>query len=75
MFQDVARFGHGQKPATYSRQRFLPWRARYDAYGVGLVFFVLFQAVERRLGDPLWDGREEQVVAPGMLRSSFLYPD
>ena len=28
----------------------LPWRARYVAYGVGLVVFVLLQAVERRLG-------------------------
>jgi len=28
----------------------LPWRARYVAYGVGLVVFVLFQATERRLG-------------------------
>ena len=41
---------HGQKPATYSRQQSLPRRARYDAYGVGLVVFVLLQAVERRLG-------------------------
>ena len=28
----------------------LPFRARYVAYGVGLVVFVLLQAVERRLG-------------------------
>jgi len=28
----------------------LPWRARYVAYGVGLVVFVLLQVVERRLG-------------------------
>jgi hypothetical protein len=28
----------------------LPWRARYVAYGVGLVVFVLLQAIERRLG-------------------------
>jgi hypothetical protein len=28
----------------------LPWRARYVAYGVGLVVFVVLQAVERRLG-------------------------
>jgi hypothetical protein len=28
----------------------LPWRARYVAYAVGLVVFVLLQAVERRLG-------------------------
>ena len=28
----------------------LPWRARYVAYGVGLVVFVLLQMVERRLG-------------------------
>ena len=27
-----------------------PWRARYVAYGVGLVVFVLLQAIERRLG-------------------------
>src|SRR5450631_2725224 len=47
MWRDSTR---GQKPATYSRQRSLPCRARYDAYGVGLVVFVLLQAVERRLG-------------------------
>ena len=41
---------HGQRPAAYSRQQSLPCRARYDAYGVGLVVFVLLQAVERRLG-------------------------
>jgi hypothetical protein len=34
-----------------SRKTF-PCRARYDAYGVGLVVFVLLQAVERRLGIP-----------------------
>lgn len=28
----------------------LPWRARYVAYAVGLVVFVLLQVVERRLG-------------------------
>jgi len=28
----------------------LPWRARYVAYCVGLVVFVLLQAIERRLG-------------------------
>jgi hypothetical protein len=28
----------------------LPWRARYVAYGVALVLFVLLQAIERRLG-------------------------
>ena len=28
----------------------LPCRARHDAHGVGLVVFVLLQAVERRLG-------------------------
>jgi hypothetical protein len=31
-------------------QNTLPWRARYVAYGVGLVIFVLLQAIERRLG-------------------------
>jgi hypothetical protein len=49
---------HGQKPATYSRQRSLPCRARYDAYGVGLVVFVLLQAVERRIGIRLRDDRK-----------------
>jgi hypothetical protein len=28
----------------------LPWRARYVAYGVALVVFVVFQGIERRLG-------------------------
>ena len=28
----------------------LPWRARYVAYAVGLVVFVLLQILERRLG-------------------------
>src|SRR6478736_9093565 len=28
----------------------LPWRARYVAYAVGLVVFVLLQVIERRLG-------------------------
>ncbi len=28
----------------------LPWRARYVAYAVGLVVFVLLQVLERRLG-------------------------
>jgi hypothetical protein len=28
----------------------LPWRARYVAYGVALVVFVLLQGIERRLG-------------------------
>ena len=31
----------------------LPFRARYVAYGVGLVVFVLLQAVARRLGHGL----------------------
>jgi len=30
--------------------RTLPFRARYSAYGVGLVVFVLVQLVERRVG-------------------------
>lgn len=28
----------------------LPWRARYAAYGVGLVVFLTLEGVERRLG-------------------------
>ena len=28
----------------------LPWRARYVAYAVGVVIFVVLQAIERRLG-------------------------
>lgn len=28
----------------------LPWRARYSAYGVGLVVFIAMQMVERRVG-------------------------
>lgn len=28
----------------------LPWRARYSAYGVGVIVFILMQTVERRVG-------------------------
>ena len=31
-------------------RRTLPWRARYVAYGIGLLVFFLLQVVERRIG-------------------------
>jgi hypothetical protein len=31
-------------------QKTLPWRARYLAYGVGLLVFLLLQVIERRVG-------------------------
>jgi hypothetical protein len=31
-------------------RRTLPWRARYIAYGVGLIVFLLLQVLERRIG-------------------------
>ena len=36
--------GLGPRPAT------LPWRARYVAYGVGLLVFIGLQILERRVG-------------------------
>jgi hypothetical protein len=56
------------------RQATLPWRARYVAYGVGLLVFVGLQILERRVGIPLsfwvvmWSLLGTVAITRGLLR-------
>jgi hypothetical protein len=56
------------------RRATLPWRARYVAYAVGLVVFVLLQVVERRVGIDLsfwavmWSLLGTVAITRGLLR-------
>ena len=56
------------------RQATLPWRARYVAYGVGLLVFVGLQIVERRVGIALsfwvvmWSLLGTVAITRGLLR-------